>query len=54
MLWPTPNLPGMTPLDQKDNFSIAPYLGQHTREIMLELGYDEQKISDLYKDKIIF
>ena len=54
VLWPIPNLPGMTPLDQKDNFSIAPYLGQHTREIMLELGYDDQKISDFYKDKIIF
>ena len=54
VLWPTQNLPGMTPLDQKDNFSIAPYLGQHTREVMLELGYDDQKISDFYKDKIIF
>ena len=54
VLWPIPNLPGMTPLDQKGNFSVAPYLGQHTREIMLELGYDDQKISNFYKDKIIF
>jgi len=54
VLWPIPNLPGMKPLDQKGNFSVAPYLGQHTREIMLELGYDDQKISDFYKDKIIF
>ena len=54
VLWPIPNLPGMTPLDQKGNFGVAPYLGQHTREIMLELGYDDQKISNFYKDKIIF
>ena len=54
VLWPIPNLPGMTPLDQKANFGVAPYLGQHTREVMLELGYDDQKISDFYKDKIIF
>ena len=54
VLWPIPNLPGMKPLDQKGNFSVAPYLGQHTREIMLELGYDNQKISNFYKDKIIF
>ena len=54
VLWPIPNLPGMKPLDQKGNFSVAPYLGQHTREIMLELGYDDQKIADFYKDKIIF
>ena len=54
VLWPLPNLPGMKPLDQKGNFSVAPYLGQHTREIMLELGYDDQKISNFYKDKIIF
>lgn len=54
VLWPIPNLPGMKPLDQKGNFSVAPYLGQHTREIMLELGYDDQKISNFYKDKIIF
>ena len=54
VLWPTPNLPGMTPLDQKGNFGVAPYLGQHTTEVMLELGYDDQKISDFYKDKIIF
>ena len=44
----------MTPLDQKGNFGVAPYLGQHTTEVMLELGYDDQKISDFYKDKIIF
>ena len=54
VLWPIPNLPGMKRLDQKGNFSVAPYLGQHTREIMLELGYDDQKISNFYKDKIIF
>jgi len=54
VLWPTPNLPGMTPLDQKGNFGVAPYLGQHTTEVMLELGYDDQKIADFYKDKIIF
>jgi crotonobetainyl-CoA:carnitine CoA-transferase CaiB-like acyl-CoA transferase len=44
----------MTPLDQKGKCGVAPYLGQHTREVMLELGYDDQKISDFYKDKIIF
>ena len=54
VLWPIPNLPGMKPLDQKGNFSVAPYLGQHTREIMLELGYYDKKISNFYKDKIIF
>ena len=54
VLWPIPNLPGMTPLDQKGKFGIAPYLGQHTREVMIELGYDDQEISDFYKDKIIF
>ena len=31
----------------------APALGQHTEELLLEMGYEEQQLRDLRKDKVI-
>jgi len=32
--------------------SLSPFLGQHTREILLELGYSQEQIGDLYQKGI--
>ncbi len=52
-LWPVPNLPGMRSFVKGSNLSVAPSLGQHTKEIMLSLGYTNDVISNFYKQKII-
>jgi crotonobetainyl-CoA:carnitine CoA-transferase CaiB-like acyl-CoA transferase len=32
----------------------APLLGQHTEEILLELDYSEQRITELLANKVVF
>jgi crotonobetainyl-CoA:carnitine CoA-transferase CaiB-like acyl-CoA transferase len=31
----------------------APILGQHTRDVLREFGYDEAKIDRLIRDKVV-
>jgi crotonobetainyl-CoA:carnitine CoA-transferase CaiB-like acyl-CoA transferase len=51
--WPVPNIPGLPRLDPDAPNDIAPRLGQHTREILAELGYDAAGIDTLAKDGVI-
>ena len=52
-VWPVPNLPGMPKLFDGSYLSIAPALGQHTKEIMLDNGYDNKIISQLIEEGVI-
>jgi CoA:oxalate CoA-transferase len=42
--WPIANIPGMTRFEQDDALAAAPSLGQHSREVMTELGYNAAEI----------
>lgn len=53
IVWPIPNLPGMERLSENYHLSTAPALGQNTKEIMLELGYSDEIIAELFEQKII-
>ena len=48
---PLVNLSNWSP--DKAAFRSAPVSGQHTREILRELGYDEAAIDDLYARKVV-
>ena len=52
-IWPIPNLPGMPKLVNGSYLSTAPALGQHTKEIMLDNGYDNKIISQLIEEGVI-
>ena len=52
--WPVPNIPGMPKLVSGSKLSIAPFLGQHTKEIILQLGYSEKSIAKLFDEEVIF
>ena len=53
-VWPVPNLPGMPRLVNGHKLSIAPSLGQHTKEIIKGLGYSEEFIKKLLDEEVIF
>ena len=52
--WPVPNIPGMPKLVSGSKLSIAPSLGQHTKQIILQLGYSEKSIAKLFDEEVIF
>ena len=52
--WPVPNIPGMPKLVNGSKLSIAPSLGQHTKEIIVQLGYSEKSIAKLFDEEVIF
>ena len=52
--WPVPNIPGMPKLVSGSKLSKAPSLGQHTKEIILQLGYSEKSIAKLFDEEVIF
>ena len=52
-IWPIPNLPGMPKLVNGSYLSTAPALGQHTKEIMLNNGYDNKIIIQLIEEGVI-
>ena len=52
--WPVPNIPGMPKLVSGSKLSIAPSLGQHTKEIILQLGYSEKSIAKFFDEEVIF
>lgn len=51
--WPVPNLPGMPKYVQDDSYAVSPALGQHTREIMADFGYDDKAIDELVAAGVI-
>ncbi|MDA7579712.1 CoA transferase [Alphaproteobacteria bacterium] len=51
--WPIPNVPGFSKLIENDSNSVAPSLGQHTKEILLNQGYTSEEILNLKIQKII-
>ncbi len=51
--WPVPNIPGMPKYVQDDPYAVSPTLGQHTREVMVDLGYSESEIDKLVSDGVV-
>lgn len=50
---PLPNLPGVVPFGMEEAPAAAPGLGEHSREILTEHGYDPRVIDDLVERRII-
>lgn len=47
--WPVPNIPGLPRLDPEVMETVAPRTGQHTREVLTEMGYSAADIDALAK-----
>ena len=52
-IWPVPNIPGMPRFVDNDILSKAPSLGQHTKEILISLGYSNTQIEELINEGVI-
>ena len=50
---PVPGLPGVDPSAAKDGRAISPRTGQHTGEILREMGYGDSDIAELQSDGVI-
>lgn len=51
--WPVPNIPGLPDFTVGEVLSQSPSIGQHSRQIMTELGYDEARINALYAEGVV-
>jgi crotonobetainyl-CoA:carnitine CoA-transferase CaiB-like acyl-CoA transferase len=51
--WPVPNVPALPKLAQGSTYATAPTIGQHTREVMLELGFSAEAIDQLFDSSVI-
>jgi crotonobetainyl-CoA:carnitine CoA-transferase CaiB-like acyl-CoA transferase len=51
---PHPNLPGLVPLQADTPPTKVPRIGEHTREILTELGYGEGDIRRMLQEAIVF
>jgi crotonobetainyl-CoA:carnitine CoA-transferase CaiB-like acyl-CoA transferase len=51
--WPVPNIPGMPKYVEGEALAISPTTGQHTRAIMMDMGYDEAAVDQFLKDGVI-
>lgn len=51
--WPVPNVPAGQKFEQGSPYATAPTIGQHTREVMTELGYDDESINELLASSVI-
>ena len=52
-LVPMPNIPGLPPFESGTKRAHAPTLGEHTRDVLREHGYDEPQIAALIDQKIV-
>jgi crotonobetainyl-CoA:carnitine CoA-transferase CaiB-like acyl-CoA transferase len=50
---PMPTIPGIRPPREGDAMVHAPHLGEHSQEILLELGHSEQEIDELAENGAI-
>ncbi len=48
-----PNVPGLPRLDPDAPDSVAPRNGQHTREVLTELGFSAADIDGLASDGVL-
>lgn len=48
--WPVPNVPGVPKLDPGAPGDVSPRTGQHTREVLGELGFGAAEIDAMVKD----
>lgn len=49
---PLPNIPGLQPFDVMGEKAISPGIGEHSREILSELGYSAEQVDDFAVRKI--
>jgi crotonobetainyl-CoA:carnitine CoA-transferase CaiB-like acyl-CoA transferase len=50
---PTPHIPGQLKVEAGGTWYLAPAIGEHTREILSELGYANEEIEALNRNKIV-
>jgi CoA:oxalate CoA-transferase len=48
--WPVPNVPGVAKLDPGNPADACPSTGQHSREVLAEMGYSDSDIDALVAD----
>ena len=51
--WPMPKIPGMQKFSSNSQLSRSPKIGEHTRQIMQELGFNKNEILYYLKNKVI-
>lgn len=51
--WPVPNIPGLPNFTVGEVLSQSPTIGQHTRQIMNDLGYENSQIDTLYAEGVV-
>ena len=51
--WPIPKIPGFKKFKSNTNLSKSPKIGQHTKEILKELGFRDREIINYLKKKVI-
>ena len=52
-LWPVPNIPGLPDFTVGEVLAQSPTVGQHTRNVLDELGYKSPEIDRLYAENIV-
>jgi crotonobetainyl-CoA:carnitine CoA-transferase CaiB-like acyl-CoA transferase len=50
---PMPNIPGLPRFESGTQRALAPRLGEHTREVLREHGYEEEEIAALIERKVV-
>ena len=51
--WPIPNIPGMPKYEAGSRYATSSTIGQHTREILGELGYSADQVDQFFADKVV-
>lgn len=51
--WPVPNIPGMPAFEPGSALAQSPTVGEHTRQILEELGYGADEIDGFYANGVV-
>jgi len=51
--WPVPNIPGLPNFTVGEVLAQSPKMGQHTQDVLTELGLDQLEIDRLYAEQIV-